>query len=123
VHREVTAADVQSLVFRKRDNGQEAAAAEMRNLIKRIFDYAVVCGAAQVNPALALPTRFITKARSRTRALAPDEIHNYLHTLYSSNVRRQFKLALHLLLLTLVQRESQFRRISYLIEFSWLAYS
>ncbi len=104
VLREVTAADVQSLVFRKRDNGQEAAAAEMRKLIKRIFDYAVVCGAAQVNPALALPTRFITKARSRTRALAPDEIRNYLHTLYSSNVRRQFKLALHLLLLTLVRK-------------------
>jgi integrase len=76
----------------------------MRNLIKRIFDYAVVCGAAQANPALALPTRFITKARSRTRALAPDEIRNYLHTLYSSNVRRQFKLALHLLLLTLVRK-------------------
>jgi integrase len=104
VLREVTAADVQSLVFRKRDNGQEAAAAEMRNLIKRIFDYAIVCGAAQVNPALALPTRFITKARPRTRTLAPDEIRSYLHTLYSSNIRRQFKLALHLILLTLARK-------------------
>lgn len=55
---EVTAADVQALVFRKRDNGQETAAAEMRNLIKRMFDYAVVCGSAQTNPALALPVRF-----------------------------------------------------------------
>jgi integrase len=102
--REVTAADVQSLVFRKRDNGKEAAAAEIRNLIKRIFDYAVVCGAAQANPALALPTRFITKVRTRTRALAPDEIRIYLRTLYRSNIRRQFKLALHLILLTLVRK-------------------
>jgi integrase len=102
--REVTAADVQTLVFRKRDKGQEAAAAEMRNLIKRIFDYAVVCGVVQVNPALALPTRFITKARARTRALSPDEIRVYLHTLYQSNIRRQFKLALHLILLTLVRK-------------------
>lgn len=46
---EVTATDVQLLVFRKHDNGQEAAAAEMRNLIKRIFDYALVCGVAQIN--------------------------------------------------------------------------
>lgn len=101
---EVTATDVQSVVFRKRDNGQEAAAAEMRNLIKRIFDYALVCGGAKINPALSLPTRFITKARARTRALSPSEIRTYLHTLYSSNIRRQFKLALHLILLTLVRK-------------------
>jgi integrase len=106
--RDVTAADVQSLVFRKRDNGREAAAAQMRSLIKRIFDYAVVCGAAQINPALALPTRFITKSRSRTRALSADEIRIYLQTLYQSNIRRQFKLALHLILLTLV-RKSEIR--------------
>jgi len=102
--RDVTAADVQSLVFRKRDNGREAAAAELRNLIKRIFDYAVVCGVTQVNPALALPTRFITKVRPRTRSLSCDEIRIYLHTLYQSNIRRQFKLALHLILLTLVRK-------------------
>jgi integrase len=101
---QVTAADVQTLVFRKRDNGQESAAAEVRSLMKRIFDYAVVCGAAQANPATALPTRFITKVRSRTRALTPDEIRIYLHTLYRSNIRRQFKLALHLILLTLVRK-------------------
>lgn len=102
--REVTAGDVQALVFRKRDNGRESAAAQMRNLIKRIFDYAIVCGAAQVNPALALPVRFITKARARTRTLSGDEIRVYLHTLYRSNIRRQFKLALHLILLTLVRK-------------------
>jgi integrase len=102
--RDVTVMDVQTLVFRKRDNGQEAAAAEVRNLIKRIFDYAVVCGATQINPALALPTRFITKARARARALSPAEIRVYLHKLYRSNIRRQFKLALHLILLTLVRK-------------------
>jgi len=101
---QVTADDVKTLVFRKRDNGQESAAAQIRNLMKRIFDYAVVCGVALTNPAMALPTRFITKVRTRTRSLAPDEIRIYLHTLYRSNVRRQFKLALHLILLTLVRK-------------------
>jgi integrase len=101
---QVTAADVQALVFRKRDIGKESAAAQIRNLIKRVFDYAVVCGVAQANPAMALPTRFITKIRTRTRALTPDEIRIYLHTLYRSNIRRQFKLALHLILLTLVRK-------------------
>jgi len=104
VLKDVTAADVQTLVFRKRDNGLESAAAAIRNLIKRLFDYAIVRGAAQVNPALALPMRFITKARSRTRTLSPDEIRVYLRCLYQSNIRRQFKLALHLILLTLVRK-------------------
>jgi len=104
VLKDVTAADVQTLVLRKRDNGQEAAAAAIRNLIKRLFDYAIVRGAAQVNPALALPMRFITKARSRTRTLSPDEIRVYLRSLYESNIRRQFKIALHLILLTLVRK-------------------
>ena len=102
--REVTAQDVQRLVFRKRDNGFEAAAAQIRNLLKRIFDYAVVCGLVTINPAHATPTRFITRARPRTRALSPDEIRCYLNGLYRSNIRRQFKLALHIILLTLVRK-------------------
>src|SRR5258708_19199268 len=54
------------------------------------------------------PTRFITRARSRRRSLSPDEIEKYLRTLYASNIRRQFKIALHLILLTLV-RKSELR--------------
>jgi len=51
---QVTLDEVKTLVFRKRDNGQESAAAQIRNLMKRIFDYAVVCGVA-LKP---LPRRF-----------------------------------------------------------------
>ena len=102
--RDVTAQDVQRLVFRKRDNGFEASAAQLRNLLKRVFDYAVVCGLVTINPAHATPTRFITRARPRTRALSPDEIKCYLQGLYRSNIRRQFKLALHIILLTLVRK-------------------
>jgi integrase len=102
--REVSAQDVQRLVFRKRDHGFEAAAAELRNLVKRIFDYAIVCGLVAVNPAHATPMRFITRQRSRTRALSPDEIKCYLDVLYRSNIRRQFKLALYIILLTLVRK-------------------
>ncbi len=101
---DITAADVQAIVFRKRDHGFPSAAAQIRNLIKRIFDYAIVCQIAQVNPALATPMRFITRVRTRTRALSPDEISAYLRTLYQSNIRRQFKLALHIILLTLVRK-------------------
>jgi integrase len=102
--REVTAEDVQRIVFKKRDHGFPAAAADIRNLFKRMWDYALVRGVANTNPALALPVRFITKARARTRSLSPDEIRTYLQALYKSGMRRQFKLALHLILLTLVRK-------------------
>lgn len=102
--RNITAADVQAIIFRKRDHGFPAAAAQLRNLIKRIFDYAVVCQIVQVNPAHATPMRFITRARTRTRALSTEETSAYLNTLYQSNIRRQFKLALHIILLTLVRK-------------------
>jgi integrase len=102
--KDVSAMDVQRLVFRKRDNGFEAAAAELRNFLKRIFDYAIVCGLITVNPAHATPMRFITRARPRTRSLSPDELIIYMRLLYRSNIRRQFKLALHIILLTLVRK-------------------
>lgn len=102
--RDVTPAEVQEIVFRKRDNGFPAAAAVIRNTVKRLYDYAIVCGAASINPALATPTRFITRARPRTRALSDEEIRAYIQTLYRSNIRRQFKLALHIILLTLVRK-------------------
>jgi integrase len=102
--RDVTAQDVQRIVFRKRDNGFESAAAQLRNLLKRIFDYAIVCGVVTVNPAHATPMRFITRARPRTRSLSPDEMKIYLQILYRSNIRRQFKLTLHIILLTLVRK-------------------
>ena len=102
--REITAQDVQRLVFRKRDNGFESAAAQLRNLLKRVFDYALVCGVVTTNPTHATPTRFITRARPRTRSLSPDELRSYLRVLYRSNIRRQFKLALNIILLTLVRK-------------------
>lgn len=102
--RDITAMDVQTIVFRKRDHGFPSAAAQIRNLIKRIFDYAIVCQIVQTNPAMATPMRFIKRARTRTRALSNEEISAYLRTLYQSNIRRQFKLALHIILLTLVRK-------------------
>ena len=102
--KDVNALDVQGLVYRKRDNGQVAAAMQLRNVIKQIFDYAVERRLVTVNPAAMVATRFIGKARRRYRVLAPNEIRLYLRTVYQSNMRRQFKLALHIILLTLSRK-------------------
>jgi hypothetical protein len=69
-----------------------------------MFEYAMANGLITLNPALTIPMRFITQARPRTRTLSPEEIRIYLQTLYQSNIRRQLKLALHQILLTLVRK-------------------
>jgi integrase len=102
--KDVTALDVQALVYRKRDNGRIAAAIQLRRVIKQMFDYALEVQLVTLNPAAMVATRYIGKARKRSRVLTPKEIRLYLRTIYQSNMRRQFKLALHLYLLTLVRK-------------------
>jgi integrase len=102
--KDLNAMDVQTLVYRKRDNGRIAAAMQLRNVIKRMFDYAVEVQLVTLNPAAMVATRFIGKARKRARVLTPKEIRLYLRTIYQSNIRRQFKLALHIILLTLSRK-------------------
>jgi integrase len=100
----VTALDVQGLVYRKRDNGRVAAAIQLRMVLKQIFDYAIETRLLTINPASMVATRYIGKARKRSRVLTPSEIRLYLRTIYQSNIRRQFKLALHIILLTLSRK-------------------
>jgi integrase len=102
--KEVTALDVQAIVYRKRDNGRIAAAMQLRGVMKRMFDYALEVQRMTMNPAAMVATRYIGKARKRSRVLTPKEIRLYLRTIYQSNIRRQFKLALHILLLTLSRK-------------------
>lgn len=56
------------------------------------------------NPVLALPMRHVHKAKSRERTLSPQEIGQFLTAAYCSNIRRQFKIGLHIILLTMVRK-------------------
>ncbi len=69
-----------------------------------MFDFALHEQVASINPASMVATRYIGKARKRARVLNSKEIRLYLSTIYKSNIRRQFKLALHILLLTLKRK-------------------
>jgi integrase len=102
--KEITALDVQAIVYRKRDNGRTSAAIQLRGVMKQMFDYAIEVQLVTMNPAAMVATRYIGKARKRSRVLSPQEIRLYLYTIYQSNIRRQFKLALHTLLLTLARK-------------------
>jgi len=102
--RDVTTEDVRLIIWKKKDEGFDAAAGNIRGVLKRLFDYAMTNGLVRVNPVLALPMRHVHKAKSRERALTPDEIRIFLRAAYGSNIRRQFKLALHLIQLTMVRK-------------------
>jgi integrase len=74
--------------------------------MKQMFDYALELQLVTLNPAAMVANRYVGKARKRSRVLSEKEIRLYLRTIYQSNIRRQFKLALHIILLT-VSRKSE----------------
>lgn len=101
---EVTTEDVRAVIWAKKIEGFDAAAADLRGLLKRLFDFAVTCGHLIANPVLALPVRHIFKAKARDRALSEREIGTFLWATKESNIRWQFKVALHLTLITMVRK-------------------
>lgn len=102
--RDVSTEDVRAIIWKKKDEGFDAAAGELRGVLKRLFDFAITLGLVKVNPVLALPMRHVHKAKSRERALSPEEIRTFLKAAFESNIRRQFKLGLHLILMTMVRK-------------------
>lgn len=102
--RDVTTEDVRAIIWKKKDEGFDAAAGQIRGLLKRLFDYAMTCGVTTGNPVLALPMRHVHKARARERVLTPEEIRRFLRAAFESNIRRQFKIGLHLILITMVRK-------------------
>lgn len=80
--RDVSTEDVRTIIWRRKEHGFDAAAGQIRGLLKRMFDYALTCGVATANPVLALPMRHVYRAKSRERTLSPDEIGVFLKALF-----------------------------------------
>jgi integrase len=102
--KDINVLDVQLVVYRKRDGGHPSAAIHLRNTIKRMYDYAIELRLALINPATMVATKYIGRAVRRKRNLSPAEIREFLQGVYKSNMRRQFKLALHIIFLTLIRK-------------------
>ena len=101
--------DVRRVIWRKKDQGYDASANQVRGLLKRMFDYAMTLGLVPFNPVLSIPTRHIYKAVPRNRYLSTSEIHTYYTTLLNSRIYRPRKLGLLLSLLTLVRKSELLR--------------
>jgi integrase len=103
--REVTAADLRGVIWRKKDQGFDAAAGLLRGLLKRLCDYAVTCGWLVGNPVTAIPMRHVTQNKPRDRALSQEEVRLFVQAVEGADMGRQIKLGLLLLLLTLARKD------------------
>ncbi len=101
---EVTALDVLGITDRIKARGSDQMALTTRNIIKRLYSYAIARHLVDLNPAAAIEARYIATARSRDVSLSPDEIGKLLRAIYTSSMRRAHKLALHLLILCMVRK-------------------
>jgi integrase len=109
---DVTVSDILALTDGIKARGADQMALVTRNILKRLFAYAIAREAATFNPAAAVEARYIATAKSRDVALSQDEIGRLLRGIYQGSLARAHKLALHLLILTMVRK-------SELIEAQW----
>lgn len=101
---EVKPADILKLCDRIKARGSPKMALLTRNVIRRMYDYAIARQMAETNPATALVARFIATSESRTRVLSGQEIGEVMRIIHQSDIRRNLRLALHLLLITMVRK-------------------
>lgn len=110
--QQVTQTDVLRITDKIKNRGADTAALLARNILKRLFEYAISREKVTFNPAAAIQAQYIATASSRDRALTSNEIHLLMQAIYKSSMRRSNKLGLHLLILTMVRK-------SELIEAKW----
>ncbi|CAB3785200.1 Prophage integrase IntA [Paraburkholderia ultramafica] len=108
----VTADDIVAICERIKSRGSPKMALHTRNVVKRLYAYLMARQLATCNPAEVVPARSIASFDSRTRVLSGDEIGTMLRAIDASSIRRPLKLALHLLVLTMVRKSD-------LVESTW----
>lgn len=109
---DVTVTDILAITDKIKKRGADQMALQTRNVLKRLFAYAIAREKTQFNPAAAIEAKFIAQAKSRDVALTPEEVGKLLRAIYQSSMKRAHKLALHLLILCMVRK-------SELIEAKW----
>jgi integrase len=101
---DVTVTDILAITDKIKNRGADQMALQTRNVLKRLFSYAIAREKTQFNPAAAIEAKFIASARSRDVALSSEEVGRLLRAIYQSSMKRAYKLALHLLILCMVRK-------------------
>lgn len=110
--REVRAEDLRALCIRVKERGAPATAVHVRDIVKQIYGYAKLHGEKVANPADELGAASIATFIPRDRVLSPEEVQLMHRQLDLVPTYPAIRLALRLILLTLVRK-------SELIEATW----
>ncbi len=102
--KELTALDIQAIVYRKRDEGRETSALMIRQVLKLVLDYAINLQLIPMNPATMVAPRYIGRVGKRSRVLDAKEIRAFLRGMEESGMCRQFQVAIRILLATLKRK-------------------
>lgn len=101
---DVTAKDVLDITDRIKARGSDQVALLARNIIKRIYGFAVARREVDSNPGAEVEAKYIGSQRSREVSLTDEDIGILFRGLYKSNMRRSYVLALHLLLICMIRK-------------------
>jgi integrase len=109
---EITPDDLRALCTKVKARGAPATAVHIRDIVKQVYAFAILHGEKVENPADDVKASSIATFVPKDRALSPTEIRLAFHQLESIAAYPTIKLALRLVLLTLVRK-------SELIEATW----
>ncbi|AMO94376.1 phage integrase family protein [Collimonas fungivorans] len=109
---EIHGEDLRALCMRVKARGAPATAVQIRDIVKQIYGYANLHGEKVANPADSVDAASIATFVAKDRALSPQEIHLMSKQLESVATYPTIRLALRMILLTLVRK-------SELIEATW----
>lgn len=99
---EIQAEDLRILCNKVKERGAPATAAQIRDIVKQVYVYAIAHGEKVVNPADSVGAASIATFVPKDRALSPLEIWLMQQQLESVATYPTIKLAFRLILLTLV---------------------
>ncbi|AXK39648.1 tyrosine-type recombinase/integrase [Crenobacter cavernae] len=101
---EITAEDLRALCDKIKDRGAPATAVHAREVIGQIYRFAIERGQKVPNPADEVSASSIAVFKPKDRALSPDEIRIFFSQLEHVGTLPTIKLALRLVLLTMVRK-------------------
>ena len=109
---EILPEDLRGLCAKVKERGAPATAVHVRDIVKLVFAFAILHGEKVPNPADEVGPASIATFQPKDRALSPAEIRLASHQLESIATYPTIRLALRMILLTLVRK-------SELIEATW----
>ncbi|WP_066095130.1 tyrosine-type recombinase/integrase [Xanthomonas massiliensis] len=110
--REVTPDDLRALCNKVKARGAPATAIHVRDIVKQVYAFAILHGERLANPADDVKAASIATFVPKDRALSPAEIRLAFHQLETIASYPTIRLALRLILLTMVRK-------SELVEATW----